>query len=57
MTKFREKLEYNMLGLKEAQKNLRVNETFQIIIDHAFQVRLWLVKLNEFQNYLTCENN
>jgi len=30
-----------MPGLKEAQKNLRVNETFQTIIDHAFQVRLW----------------
>jgi len=28
LEKFREKLEDNMLGLKEAQKNLRMNETF-----------------------------
>ena len=30
-----------MFGLKEAQKNLRINETFQIIVDYVFQVRLW----------------
>jgi selenocysteine-specific translation elongation factor len=40
LEKSREKLEDNMLGLKEAQKNSRWNGTFQTIIDHAFQVRL-----------------